>query len=264
MFTIKEFVRPATIEEAYDTLVAKRNNRIVGGTAFLRLGAKRINTAVDLSALELDYVREEDGYIAIGAMTTFRELEVNPLLVNNFNGIVAKAVSNVIGVQFRNIVTVGASVFSHYGFSDLITALLALDTEVRLYQAGRMSLAEFLQKPREKDILTQVYIPLKPRQAAYQHMRKAASDFPLVNVAVSRLDERWLIAVGARPKKATIAHQACALLAGGADCADLDAVANTVTEELVFGTNARASAEYRQMVCRALVKRAVTEVLQCK
>ncbi|EEG77308.1 FAD binding domain-containing protein [Dethiobacter alkaliphilus] len=261
MFSIQEYVRPGSVEEAYQLLLERRNNRILGGTAFLRLGSKRIRTALDLSLLGLNYIKEQDGYIEIGAMTTFRDLEVSTIIAEHFNGMLSKAVSNVLGVQFRNIVTVGASVFSHYGFSDLITALLALDAEIELYKAGRMPLADFLKRPREKDVLIRVLIPHNQRQASYQHLRKAASDFPILNVAVSRLDDKWLIAVGARPRKAAIAHQAGKQLTDGFA---LDGVADTVVEELTFGTNARAGAEYRQIVCRALVKRAVTEVMQCK
>ena len=264
MFSIKELVQPKAIEEAYDILISKRNNTVLGGSAFLRLGSKRISTAVDISKLELNYVKEQNGYIEIGAFTTFREVEINPLLVNNFNGVVSKSVSNIIGVQFRNIVTVGASVFSKYGFSDLITALLALDTEVELYKAGRMYLAEFLNRPFQKDILTRVFIKKNERQASYQDLRNSVSDYPILNVAVSKLDDQWTIAVGARPQKAGIARKASAALSANMNLENLEHYANIAAEELTFGTNARGTATYRKAMCKVLVKRAITEVIQCK
>jgi CO/xanthine dehydrogenase FAD-binding subunit len=179
MFTIKELVQPASIEEAYRILVSQRNNSLLGGCAFLRLGSKKIATAVDLSRLDLNYVKERYGFIEIGALTTLREVEVNPLSVKNFNGVLGKAVGNIVGVQLRNIITVGASVYARYGFSDFITALLVLNTEVELYKAGRVLLADFLQSPREKDILTRIFIKQDQRQASYQCMRKSSSDFPI-------------------------------------------------------------------------------------
>ena len=264
MFSIKDIVQPATLEEAYRTLVSKRNNRILGGSAFLRLGSKRIATAVDLSRLDVNEIKEHDGFIEIGALTTLRELEVHSLTRTHFSGTLANAVSNIVGVQLRNIVTVGASVFAKYGFSDLLTVLLALDAEVALFKAGRMPLNDFMQRPRERDILTKIFIKNNGRQASYQCLRKAASDFPLVNVAVSRLADNWVIAVGARPKKAEIAHKASEMLSRGCVPLDLAAVCAAAADELTFGTNARASAEYRRAMCNVLVKRAVTEVLQCK
>jgi len=114
LFTIDNLVKPDTLEEAYKILTTKRNNTILGGCAYLRLGSKRIGTAIDLSKLDLNYIKEQDEYIELGCMTTFREVEVSPLLKECFNGMLPKAVSNVIGVQFRNIVTVGASVYARY------------------------------------------------------------------------------------------------------------------------------------------------------
>jgi probable selenate reductase FAD-binding subunit len=260
MFSIKDFAQPTSIEEAYNILVSKRNNRIIGGGAFLRLGAKKIATAVDLSKLELNYIKEQDGTLEIGAMTTLRELETN----KQVNSAVSRAVSNIVGVQLRNMVTVGASVFARYGFSDLLPALLVLDTDVVLYNAGRLPLAEFLASPREKDLLTAILIKQNHRQASYQCMRNAASDFSVLNVAVSRLDNQWIVAVGARPRKAAIAHKASEQLSVSANVEDLDAVAKIAADELVFGTNAIASASYRQMMCKTMIKRAVAEVLLCK
>ena len=264
MFTVKEFVQPKTIEEAYDALVSRRNNTLIGGSAFLRMGSKKIGTAVDLSILELNYIKDRDDYIEIGAYTTFREVETSPLLMNRFNGVLSNSVKNIIGVQFRNIVTVGASVFSKYGFSDFITALLALDTEVELYKAGRMSLDDFLKRPYEKDILVSVFIRKNQRQASYQDLRNSISDYPILNVAVSRLDNQWTIAVGARPQKAAIARKASEALSNSLIFDNLEDYANIAAEELTFGTNERGTAKYRQAMCKVLVKRAIMEVLQCK
>ena len=46
--------------------------------------------------------------------------------------------SHIVGVPFRNCATVGGSVFSRFGFSDLTCALLALDASVVLYRGGEL------------------------------------------------------------------------------------------------------------------------------
>ncbi len=260
MFTVEKLLRPNSTKEAYDTLVSKKNNIVLGGCAFLRLSSRNISTAIDLSKLELDYIKDQKDYIEVGAYTTFRDIEIHPLFIENFNGVISKAVGNVIGIQFRNIVTIGASIFSKYGFSDLITALLALDTEVELYQAGRMSLEEFLKRPYEKDLLTRVFIKKDQRKAVYQDLRNSASDFPILNVAVSRLDNQWKIVVGARPQKAAIAVKASRKISNTLNVEDLEYCANIAAEELNFGTNTRATAKYRQEICKVLVKRAIKGV----
>ncbi len=273
MFTLLDLVQPKSIEEAYNTLINRRNNTVLGGCAFLKMGSKRIGTAIDLSNLDLNYIKEQDGYIEIGAMTTLRELETSELLNSHFTGVLPKSVSNIIGVQFRNVVTVGASVFSKYGFSDLVTALLALDSEVELVNAGRMQLAQFLTRPLEKDILTRIFIKKDSRQAVYKSLRNSASDYPILNVAVSRFEKKWTLVVGARPQRAEIAIRASEELSQqdtniGLTTENIEVAANLASnlaaDELCFGTNARGSAEYRRKMCKVLLKRAVMEVVECK
>ena len=265
MFTLLDLVQPDNLAEAYQILSDKRNNTILGGCAFLKMGSKRISTAIDLSNLNLDYIKEQDGCIEIGAMTSLREIETHPLLKEYFNGVLPKSVNNIIGVQFRNGVTVGASVYSKYGFSDLITALLALDTEVELYKSGKMPLVDFLNKPYEKDILVKLRIKINNRNAVYLCLRKSASDYAVLNVAVSKLDDQWTVVVGARPSKAAIAISASvALSKGNLSSEEIETAAHKAAEELSFGTNMRGTAEYRKALCRVLVKRGIMEVLQCK
>lgn len=265
MFTVRDLAQPGTIEEAYLALMSRKTNTVLGGCAFLRLGNKRIGTAIDLSKLNLRFIRQVDGWVEIGAMATLRDIETSSIFQSSFGGLLPKAVANIVGVQFRNGATVGASVFARYGFSDLLTALLVLDSEVELFHGGRLSLAEFLSKPFERDILTKVWVRLNSRQAAYQSLRNSASDYPILNVAVSSWEDRWIIAAGARPQKARIAQKASQFLAKGpAKVEEIAEAAHLAAEELNFGTNMRATAGYRQALSKVLVQRAITEVWQCR
>ncbi|MCX7780902.1 MAG: FAD binding domain-containing protein [Negativicutes bacterium] len=265
MYTIAGLAQPDTLEEAYRILLHRRTNAILGGCAYLRLGRRKIGTAIDLSKLSLNYIIETEARVEIGAMATLREIETHPALRSLYDGMLTKAVGNIIGVQFRNVATVGGSVFSRYGFSDLITALLALDSEVELYKQGWLALTDFLARPFERDILVRISIKKDGRRAAYHSLRNSASDYPLLNVAVSRHDDAWRIAVGARPNVAVLAPQAAAQLAAGAGSPEgIAAVARAAASELTFGSNMRASASYRQAMCQVLVKRAVLEVLSCR
>ena len=265
MFTVLNVIQPDSLEEAYAALMEKKNNVLLGGCAFLRLGSMRIGTAVDLSRLNLNTITEQDEILEIGATTTFRDIETNSLMNQYFNRVLPEAVKQIIGVQFRNTVMVGASVYSRYGFSDLLTALLALDTEVVLYKAGRLSLEAFLAKPYEKDILTKILIKKNDRKAAYQNMRNSASDFPILNVAVSRMNHQWKIAVGARPQRAALALKASEEMSRGEfSSRNIEEIAAMASQELVFGTNMRGTAIYREAICKTLVQRAIKEVLQCE
>lgn len=266
MFSVLHLIQPDTLEEAYQALVHRRNNAVLGGCTFLRLGSRKIGTAIDLSTLGLRYIHEREGMLEIGAMATLRDLELQPCAAQFADGVLADALRPIIGVQFRNVATVGASVFSRYGFSDLITALLALETEVELYRGGRMPLETFLASPLERDILTKVIVNLSPRRGAYRTLRNAASDFPVLSVAASCGETGWRIAVGARPHCAALAKQAADFLnqATTIGAPEIQTAAELAATELSFGRNMRGSAEYRQDVCRTLAARAIEEVAACK
>jgi CO/xanthine dehydrogenase FAD-binding subunit len=94
VFTLQYLIQPETIEEAYKLLTEKKANTVIGGSAFLRMGSKRIGTAIELSKLNLDYIKEDSDYIEVGAMTTFRDIETNHIFKQNFNGLLPKSVSN--------------------------------------------------------------------------------------------------------------------------------------------------------------------------
>lgn len=263
MFIIKEIYKPTSIEDAYNMLISQKNNTILGGTLFLRMGNKRINKGIDLSSLNLDYVKEYDEYIEIGAMTTLRELEINDLILKNFKAI-SESVKDIIGVQFRNIATIGASVFSKYGFSDVIVSLLSYDTYVKLFDGGIIKLEEFLKRKYKKDLLTQIYIKKDNTKSKYISMRNENSDYPILNVSVSKQGEQIKICIGARPKRAMIAKSASEFLSCNPKTIENIIKASQIaSKELEFGSNIRASREYRIEVAKVLVKRAILEVEKC-
>ena len=265
MLTINNWLQPETIEEAYTVLTQNRNNALIGGCAFLKLGSKRIQTGIDLSRLNLGSIEAREGYIEIGCMATLRDMETHPLLKEAFGGMIPKTLKSIVGIQFRNVVTVGASVFSRYGFSDLITALLVLETEVELYKGGRMPLEVYLERKREKDILTRILIKSTGARGAYLSLRNSFNDFSVLNAAVSKQGSQWKIALGARPRTARLAKGASAILTESEISEEtVDRAAEMVSQELSYGTNMRASAEYRKAMSSVLVKRGILEVLACR
>ena len=76
---------------------------MLGGCAYLRLGSQKINTGVDLSKLGLRYIKDNASSIEIGAMASLRDIETNVALNKYADGLLPKAVANIIGVQFRNV-----------------------------------------------------------------------------------------------------------------------------------------------------------------
>ena len=61
---------------------------------------------------------------------TLRQIEQSEAVKKLCGDGIEEAVRHIVGVQFRNQATVGGSIYGRFGFSDVLTAFLALDTYV--------------------------------------------------------------------------------------------------------------------------------------
>ncbi len=195
MLRIKNYVRASSLQEAYD-LCQKRSNVVLGGMLWLKMQDRSIQTAIDLCDLGLDQIIEEQDCYRIGAMVSLRQLETHPGLNALTQGAFADALKSIVGVQFRNLATVGGSLYGRFGFSDVLTMFLALDAKIRLYHRGELTAEEFAALPRgTRDILTEVIVYKRDIRAAYLSQRNSATDFPVVACAVCRIDGIYRCAV---------------------------------------------------------------------
>lgn len=259
LLTINNYCRAKSLDEAYD-LLQNKSNIIIGGMLWLKMQNKTVNTAIDICGLGLDKIEVKDEKIYIGSMVTLRELETNKLLNELTCGAFSESVKHIVGVQFRNLATVGGSVFGRYGFSDIITLLVALNAEVQLYAGKTKPLAEFINEPVDRDILISISIPNKKRSAAYMSQRNSYADFPVLTCALSSSDNGFICSIGARPMRAVAVKDEDGLLADGITLKSAEAFAEYVSEKVEFGSNQRASSEYRKKICKTLVKRAVLAI----
>lgn len=262
MLQIENFLYAADLAEAYGTLQTVDGSVVLGGCGYLRLGARKIGTAIDLSRLGLDYVTEIDNQIEIGAMTSLRTMETHPLTSGLWSGVLRSALRNIVGVQLRSCVTIGGTVAGRYPFSDPLTALLALDTTLQFYGHGRVSLTEYLKGKGYKDILEKIIIPKDGRLAAYTSVRKSRTDYAVLNVAVAQCADSFRVVVGSRPGRAMQAKAAEEYLQqNGLDSESAAEAGRLAAAELQFGDNPRGSEAYRKAICPVLIERALTEVM---
>ena len=262
MMTIREYKRAESLEEAWQ-LNQKKPNRILGGMIWLKMETINVGTAIDLSGLGLDTIEENEEGFSIGAMVTLRQLEQHPGLAAYTHGAMREAVRHIVGVQLRNLATVGGSIYSRFGFSDVLTMFLAMDCDVELYKGGILPLQEYAQRPYDRDILVRLIVKKTPMQLYYQSVRNSQTDIPVLTCAAARMETGdYRIVIGARPLRAVrfelpaepalAAEQLAAQFAEG------------VKAQIVTGSNMRGSAEYRRHLAGVLTKRAVLELEQRK
>lgn len=256
MLTIGEYSRPQSLDEAY-ALCQKKNNVVLGGMLWLKMQHRRVGTAIDLCDLGLDRIEETADAYRIGAMVPLRALETHAGLAALTQGAMAEAVRHIVGVQFRNCTTVGGSVWGRFGFSDVLTLLLALDARVVLHHAGEMPLADFAALPcNTRDILTQIILPKTGGRTVYLSQRNISTDFPVLTCALSERNGAYTCVIGARPMPAAVFADEKGVLAQGITEDSARAFAEDIAARAVLGGNMRASGDYRRAICKVLVRRA--------
>lgn len=258
MFRAEDYVKVTNLEEAYE-LSQKRSSLIVGGMVWLKMTSLTKKVIVDLSGLGLDQIEETEQEFRIGCMCTLRQLEVHPGLNEYFDGIFKECTRHIVGVQMRSCATVGGSIYSRFGFSDLLTCMMALDTWVELYHEGLIPLKEFAARPlsgKDRDILVRIVIRKDGRRAAYVTQRNSRTDFPVIACCVARLDQKWYVSVGARPARASVTE----ILNDGEK--SLTQLAALAADEFEYGSNVRAGAGYRKHLAAVYVRRLMEKLTE--
>ncbi|WP_216696960.1 FAD binding domain-containing protein [Anaerostipes faecalis] len=259
MLKIKEYVKAQSLEQAYE-LNQKKSTCILGGMLWLKMSNRTVQKAVDLSGLGLDQIEETEDEFSIGAMVTLRQIETHQGLNQWSHGAVKECVRSIVGVQFRNLATVGGSIFGRFGFSDVLTCFLAFDSYVELYHGGIISLQEFAQQKCDNDILVRLIVKKKPLSCVYLSYRNTKTDFPVLTCAISMEEEQCHVVLGARPGRAV----KLSLPENWKDimeCDGLEKLAGKTAEETVYGSNMRAGADYRKRLAEVLIRRGLKQLL---
>lgn len=277
MFYYNQYVRAQSLDEAYE-LYQKKPNFVLGGMLWLKMKNKTLGTAIDLCDLGLDQIDEDENEFRIGAYATLRQIETHEALNAYTHGAIAESVRHIVGVQFRNVATVGGSIWGRFGFSDVMTIFRALGAKVQLHKAGIMDLDEFAALPRTtRDVLVSVIVPKNAKGVVYLSQRNQSTDFPVLTCAVANRSGRYVAVIGASPYMAEPVWDEDGILdditgaetGGNAALTEnsennekIEKFAGYVAEHIRFGSNIRAGAEYREMICKVLTRRAVKQSLE--
>lgn len=259
VLNIGEYIRPQTLAQAYE-LCQDKKSVVLGGMLWLKMQNRAVERAIDLCDLGLDTIEETEKEYRIGAMVSLRQLERHPGLHALTQGAMAKSLAPIVGVQFRNLATLGGSLYGRFGFSDVLTLFLVLGAKVELYGKGVVTMEEFAGLSLGlRDILVRVILPKQARQVAYLAQRNQATDFPVLTCALARRGEEVLCAVGARPNKAALYRDETGILAQGITEASARAFGQDIADRAAFGSNLRATAQYRKAICPVLIRRGLLQ-----
>lgn len=224
---------------------------------WLKMGSHSIGTAIDLCDLGLGEIEETEDEFRIGAMVSLRQLEKHPGLAAYSCGAVEAALKDIVGVQFRNGATLGGSLWRRMGFSDVVTLFLAMDSYVELFDAGMVSLEEFVSLKYDNDVLVRLIVRKQPGGFAYQAVRKQRTDLPSLNCAASSVGGEYRVVVGSRPARAMVLRDEQGILASGITEHSAQLFGEFAQAEVPVSGNMWGSAEYRKALVPVVVRRAL-------
>ncbi|MCE2405756.1 MAG: xanthine dehydrogenase family protein subunit M [Dehalococcoidia bacterium] len=232
---------------------------------------------IDLGRIpELSYVREAGGGLAIGAMTTYHQLETSPLVRDRYPAL-ADAASQVADIQVRNKGTIGGSLAHADPGADLPSVMLALEATLTSTGPGgqRTSDADgFFQGPfttglEPDEILSEIGLPALPANTggAYKKFANKASHFAIVGVTAivtlaGNTCRRVRIGVTGAGANASRARAAEAALEGREATDDnVDRAAAQAGEGIDFLGDIHASEEFRAHLVQVFARRALQEAV---
>lgn len=224
-----------------------------------------------IGKLGLDYIKEENGKICIGATTPMAKIVTSELLTRKVAALV-EAARQAGTSAVRTTATVGGNLANASPAADLATPLLVCDAEVSLVSAtGKRAvpLKDFFKGPNQSvlqagELMTEVsFVPPKGKTIFLKLGRRKALTLSVVNVAV-RMDlegqkcKEARIALGAVAPTPLRCVKAEGVLQGKE--IDLNLITECAAEAMAASSpidDQRASAWYRKQAGTALVTRAL-------
>jgi carbon-monoxide dehydrogenase medium subunit len=276
-----DYVVPRTVPEAIAELVkhGQEAKVLAGGHSLIPLMKLRLATPsflVDIGRINnLSYIREEDGHIAIGALTTHHDIEFSELLRTKLP-LLSSAASQIGDPQVRNRGTIGGASSHADPFGDFPACLLALDAEFnvagprgeRRIPARDFFVDTFTSALEPSEVLREIRIATPPAgsRGTYLKFSRRSQDWAIVAVAaqvtlgghdVANI-AIGLTGMGPKPLRAAAVEKA--LRGKGAHDEDI----RNASEHAADGTDPpqdlNGSPDYRRHLVQVLTRRALEEV----
>ena len=276
-----EYAAPRTVAEAAALLRASDGEAklLAGGQSLMPLLAMRLarpSLLVDLGRIaELDYVREDGGGIAIGAMTTKTTIE-HSALVRTRQPLLHDATRLIAHPQIRNRGTVGGSLAQADPAAEYPAAALALGATLRLAREGgerSVEAADFFLSTlttalEPAEILTEVRVPMLAPGTGWSVLEIARrhGDFALAGTAVTlcveggRIASARIVLFGVAPVPVRVRAGEEALVGEKPGATAFEHAAQQAREAAQEPlSDSHASAGYRRHLAGVLAVRALAE-----
>ncbi len=278
------YAAPTSLEEALALLQqhGPMAKILAGGHSLLPMMKLRLlepEVLIDLRRVPgLDEIREENGYLHLGAMVREVELEEHPLIREKYP-LLYETTRWIADPQVRNMGTVGGNLAHGDPGNDHPATMMAYDAQLvvvgprgaRVIPAREFFLDFYTTALEPDEILTAIRIPIPPPRSggAYEKLERKVGDYATAAVAVqlSLAEDGTLSYVGIG--LTNVAHvplfaaRSCAHLQGQPPTPErIDEAAQMASEDCNPRSDLRGSAEYKRAMVRELTRRAFRRALE--
>ncbi|MEK6704857.1 MAG: xanthine dehydrogenase family protein subunit M [Bdellovibrionota bacterium] len=272
---MKNLVKPSSLKEALTMLNTQPGvfRPFAGGTDLMvLLKAGKLEHKNFLSILHFDELRgitKTDTHLAIGALTTFYEIQDNPL-IKKFFPVLAKASSHIGAWAIQNRATIGGNIANASPAADSSPALLAYDAEIDLvsvlgvrtipYSTFHLGYKKLASKPTE--LIAAIRLPI-PQQGLFQYFSKVGAraaqaiskvSFAGIGALSSNKVSHIRIAMGSvAPTPIRCLNVETALTNQPFNDATIRAAVTALTKDITPIDDIRSTAFYRSLTCANLL-----------
>jgi carbon-monoxide dehydrogenase medium subunit len=273
---------PTSVDEAVSLLDSVDEPTILaGGQSLVPLMRFRLaspDTVIDLNEIEsLDYLREDDGYLRIGALCRHVDVEESSLVADRY-GSFADAAPEIADPQIRNRGTVVGSIAQADPKGDWGSVLLAHDGEVvatgpdgeRVIPGEEFFLLPYDNSLAEDELVTEVRVPAAGDRegSAYRKLKRKVGDYAMVGVAARVIldGDGAIESAGLGLTSVDITNtrspDAEAVLEGEHPSAELlKAAGEAAADESNPETDEHGGVAYKENMVRVLTQRAVADAI---
>jgi aerobic carbon-monoxide dehydrogenase medium subunit len=234
---------------------------------------------IDLGRIDgLAYIREDDGVVAVGAMTRYVDIERSEVLKKHF-ALLPEGVAQIGDAQVRNRGTIGGSIAHSDPAADTPGIVLALKAEivakgpngVRTIKADDFFMDLFQTALQPDEVITEIRFPKPPVRtgSAYMKLANKASHYAVVGcAAVVTLDSNGtctsasVVITGASVKPTRANSVEAGLVGKKLDEATIANAASHAADGLELVSDIHGSQEYRAQMATVLARRAIARALE--
>ena len=278
-----EYFTPNTLSEAIALLEEHGDEAKIlsGGHSLIPMMRYRLASPekiVDINGIpDLDYIKEEDGYLKIGGLTREVALEDSPLIREKYPLLYDTTIM-IADPQVRNIANIGGNIAHGDAANDHPATMLALRAEVvatgpngaRVIPIDEFFLGLYYTALEPTEVITEIRIPTVNGSSSgtYKKMERKVGDYATAAVAVQVTMNGsgpsqvgiGLTNVGPTPIRAKRSEE---LLVGKhINDALIKEAGRLASEDCEPSADLRGSEEYKRSVVNILTQRALKTTLE--